>query len=189
MAASVIICRIGDTIYVPYAFFHGKYLGQYVNNALFFSVSCNLLARAGINSIFFNVHSLDAQKSVDGFKFRMGLKAKAVRQRVVFNPLLEPFITKSTQNVVTTLLKRYPRQASLAKVEGMIRFYLDGIQPLSKQVWPDCLAGIKHDSFPFSIIDTKTLGSSFRNVPTSFGGEDGRHYWLSDSMFTGNCRR
>ena len=174
MAASVIICRIGDTFYVPYAFSHRKYFDLHVNNALFFSVSCNLLARVGINSIFFTVHSLDAPKSVDDFKFRMGLKAKAVRQRVVFHPLLEPFITKSTQNVVTALFKRYTRQASLAKVEGMIRFYLDGKQPLSQQAWPDCLPGIKRDSLPISMMEMKVQGSGFRNIPTSSGGSSAK---------------
>jgi len=145
LAASLIIGRIGDTFYVPYAFSHRKYLDMYVNNALFYSVSCNLLAREGINSIFFTVQSLDAPKTVDDFKFRMGLNAKAVRQRVVFHPILEPFITKSFHRVINMASKRYPKKASLAKVEGMIRFYLNGKLPLGQQEWPDCLAGVKLD--------------------------------------------
>jgi hypothetical protein len=139
LAASLIICRIDNVFYVPYAFSHRKFLDLYVNNALFFSVSCNLLAREGINGIFFTVQSLDAPKSVDDFKFRMGFNAKAVRQRVVFNPLLQPFIGKSTHGVVTSLIKRYPENASLAKAEGMIRFYLHGNLTLDQQEWPDCI--------------------------------------------------
>ena len=174
MAACVIICRIGDTFYVPYAFSHSKYLDKYVNNAMFFSVSCNLLARDGIKGIFFTVQSLDAPRSVDDFKFRLGLNAKAVRQRVVFNPLLEPFITPSSHNFVSSLLMRYPSKVALAKLEGMIRFYLDGKLPLSEQEWPDCLAGVKHDSLPDPMLDGKVQSSGFRNVQSPSGGNHGR---------------
>jgi hypothetical protein len=141
LAAALIICRIDDTFYVPYAFSHRKYLDLYVNNALFFSVSCNLLAREGINEIFFTVQSLDAPKSVDDFKFRMGFNAIAVKQKVVFNPLLKPLIGKSMHKAVTALMKHYPDKASLAKAEGMIRFYLHGNLSLDQQEWPD---SIKH---------------------------------------------
>jgi len=164
MASAVIISRIDDTFYVPYAFSHRKYLDYYVNNALFYSVSCNLLAREGINSIFFTVQSLDAPKSVDDFKFRMGLHAKAVRQRVVFNPLLVPLINRSTHKLITGLVSRYPQQASLAKVEGMIRFYLNGKLPVNEQDWPECLAQGKPDS--------KNLVTLAVNTPISAPGND-----------------
>ena len=139
LAASLIICQIGDIFYVPYAFSQSKYLNLYVNNALFYSVSCNLLARKGINGIFFTVQSLDAPMSVDNFKFRMGFNAVAVRQRVVFNPFLQPFINKFTHNIVTSFMKRNPENSSLAKTEGMIRFYLHGKLAVDQQDWPDCL--------------------------------------------------
>jgi hypothetical protein len=69
----------------------------------------------------------------------MGLKAKAVRQRVVFNPLIEPLITEPVHRIFAGLIKRYPEKASLAKVEGMIRFYLNGKSPINQQEWPECL--------------------------------------------------
>jgi hypothetical protein len=143
LAAGVMICRVEDIFYVPYAFSHRKYLDFYVNNALFYSVSCNVLAREGINGIFFTVQSLDAPKSVDDFKFRMGLHAKAVRQRVVFHPIIEPLITNTTHRIVSNLLKRYPEKGSLAKAEGMIRFYLQGKFPLEQQEWPECVEQLK----------------------------------------------
>lgn len=139
LAACLIICRIDDTFYVPYAFSHRKFLDLYVNNALFFSVSFNLLAREGISGIFFTVQSLDAPKSVDEFKFRMGFHAKAVRQRVAFNPLLKSLINPTTHGLVSSMVKRYPQKASLAKLEGMVRFYLQGNQPMEQQEWPDCI--------------------------------------------------
>jgi hypothetical protein len=143
LAAALIVSQIDDTFYVPYAFSHRKFLDLYVNNTLFYSVSCNLLARGGIKSIFFTVQSLDAPKTVDDFKFRMGFHAKAVRQRVVFTRFLEPFVTNSTHRVVNGLVKRFPEKGSLAKLEGMMRFYLDGKLRSDKQEWPDCLAQTK----------------------------------------------
>ncbi len=140
LAASIITCRIDDTFYVPYAFSHRKYLDMYVNNALFYSASSDMLSRPGIKGIFFTVQSLDAPKSVDDFKFRMGFKAVAVRQRVVFHPFLKPFVTDITHRFVKSLVNRYPQNGSFAKVEGMIRFYLAGKLPLDQQEWPDCLS-------------------------------------------------
>jgi hypothetical protein len=174
LAASLIISRIGDKFYVPYAFSHRKFLDLYVNNALFYSVSCNLLAREGINGIFFTVQSLDAPKTVDDFKFRMGFNAKAVRQRVVFNPLVEPFITNSTHKIVKTLFKRYPEKTSLAKAEGMIRFYLYGKLPLDQQVWPDCLVQSKPGSLEISTSGVEQQNNAPSNITSSEGGNDGR---------------
>lgn len=151
LAACVIVSRIEDTYYVPYACSHRQYLDQYVNNALFYSICCNLLGRTGIERVFFTVQSLDAPKSVDEFKFRMGFNAQAVRQRVVFNPLVEPFIKAPTHRLVTELYKRFPEKASLAKVEGMIRFYLQGRLPLNQQDWPDCLAQSRSELLEASI--------------------------------------
>jgi len=174
LAASIIICRIDDTFYVPYAFSHRQYLDLYVNNALFYSVSCNLLAREGINGIFFTVQSLDAPKSVDDFKFRMGFNAKIVRQRVVFNPLLDPFITNTTHRVVTTLFKRYPEKTLLAKVEGMTRFYLHGKLPLNQQEWPDCVAQFKPVSHVDQPLEPYLQINNPSNIPSSAGGDDGK---------------
>lgn len=42
------------------------------------------------------------------------------------------------------MLARNPQKPWLAKVEGMIRFYLYGKYPPREQEWPDCLA--KHKS-------------------------------------------
>ena len=143
MAAALIIGRIGDTFYVPYSFSHRKYLEMHVNNALFYFVSCNLLSREGVNEIFFTVQSLDAPQTVDDFKFRMGFKAKAVRQRVTFHPILEPLVTKSLHRLLLNASLRYPEKATLTKVEGMVRFYLSGKLPLKQQEWPECLAELK----------------------------------------------
>ena len=175
MAAAIIVCRVNDTFYVPYAFSLRKFLDLYVNNALFYSASCNLLGREGINGIFFTVQSLDAPKTVDDFKFRMGFNAKVVRQRVVFNPVIEPFIRGSSHRLVSWLMLRYPQNAALAKAEGMIRFYLHGKLPLTQQEWPESVA--QHKPIMVEVENHVNLIESNNPRTNSFtasGGENGK---------------
>ena len=135
--------RIDDTCYVPFALSQSKFLREHVNNALFYAVSCDMLARDGVAGIFFTLQSLDAPESVDDFKFRMSFTAKPVRQRVVFHPALRPLAGSRTHAVVLRLLGRHPDDPVLAKAEGMLRFYLQGKRPLEAQEWPACLAEAK----------------------------------------------
>jgi hypothetical protein len=145
LAAALIVCQIDDIWCVPYALSHRKFLGDHVNNALFYGVSCNLLSRAGVREIFFTVQSLDAPPTVDDFKLRMGLIPRAVRQRVEFHPLLKPLAIPGTHKVFTKLLQRDDGNPLIAKAEGMLRFHLEGQQPLALQHWPECLVSHKEE--------------------------------------------
>ncbi len=143
LAASVLTVRIDDVYCVPYAQSLRKYLNKYVNNALFFSFSREMLSRPGVKMIFYSMQSLDAPESVDEFKFRMNLKPKPVRQCVVFNPLLRPMCNSAAHAMVARLQHRYPNSSILPKAEGMLRFHLEGKRPLGEQEWPECLAYYK----------------------------------------------
>ncbi len=150
LAAALIVCQIDNTWSVPYALSHRRFLNDHVNNALFYSTSCNLLARDGVEGIFFTVQSLDAPPTVDDFKLRMGLTPRPVRQRVDFHPWLRPLATTTTHKLFTSLLQQDSGNPTLAKTEGMLRFYLDGKQPLTHQHWPECLMPCKQE-LPTSI--------------------------------------
>lgn len=145
LAAALIVCQIDDTWSIPYAMCHRKHLGNHVNNAIFYGVSCNLLARNGMNGIFYTVQSLDAPPTVDDFKLRMGLLPKAVKQRVEFHPWLKPLATAGAQKVFVNLLQRDTGNPLIAKAEGMLRFHLEGKQPLTYQHWPECLSAHKDE--------------------------------------------
>jgi len=145
LAASVLTARIDDTCCVPYAQSLRQYLNKYVNNALFYTFSRELLSRPGVNMIFYGLHSLDAPESVDEFKFRMSLTAKPVRQRVVFSPLLMPVCNSAGYAIIERLLHRYPDNPMLAKAEGMLRFHLQEKHPADKQDWPECLTDRKQE--------------------------------------------
>jgi GNAT superfamily N-acetyltransferase len=139
LAAAVIVARMDSIFSVPFAMSHRKFLGQHVNNALFFAVSKELLGREGIESLFFTVQSLDAHPNVDEFKFRMGLRANLVRQCVDFNPLASPFASPMVHGWARRLLQGDPSNPVFAKTEGMLRFHLEGQRPIEEQDWPERL--------------------------------------------------
>jgi len=143
LAAALLTARIDDTWCVPYALSHSRFLHEHVNNALFYSVSCDLLASEDVKEIFFTVQSLDAPESVDDFKFRMSFAAEPVRQQVVFHPVLAPFAGRWSRALVLRFLARHHDDPVLAKAEGMLRFHSRGKRSLEAQEWPACLADYK----------------------------------------------
>jgi len=141
LAGAVIICRIAGEFNVPYAMSHSRFLPDHVNNAIFYSISRELLGRKLGGGIFFTVQSLDAPANVDEFKFRMGFEARAVRQRVDFHPFLNPLATPMAHVMSRTLLHYDPSSPMLAKAEGMLRFHVEGLRCIVEQDWPKCLNG------------------------------------------------
>jgi hypothetical protein len=139
LAAAAIVCRIDNLYSVPFAMSHCKFLRQHVNNALFYSMICELLNRDNISGIFFTVQSLDAPANVDEFKIRMGFEPKLIRQNVVIHPFIRPFITRPVYELSRRLHEYYPSNHLLAKSEGMLRFHLEGRRPVKDQSYPDCL--------------------------------------------------
>jgi hypothetical protein len=77
----------------------------------------------------------------------MGLIPRPVRQRVDFHPWLRPLATTTTHKLFTGLLQHDSGNPVLAKTEGMLRFYIDGKQPLMHQHWPECLMPC-HEELP-----------------------------------------
>jgi len=151
LASALIICRIDDVFNVPYAMSHSRFLADHVNNAIFFSVSREMLERDGVSGIFFTVQSLDAPANVDEFKFRMGFEPKAVRQRVDFHPFLNPLATPKVHDLIKKILQRDPSNPRFAKAEGLLRFHLEGKRQITEQAWSECLSAqhqIGHIDFP-----------------------------------------
>ena len=139
LAASVITFQMDDCCYMLYQQSLREYLSEHVNNALSFVVTRTMMNRPDIRSILYGLHSLDAPASVDRFKFRMGYAAKPVRQRVVFHPWLRPLVNGASHTMLGRLLRWRPGNPTLAKAEGMVRFYLEGKRPLQVQNWPEPL--------------------------------------------------
>lgn len=136
LAASLITYSMQDWIYLLYQQSEAKYLHLNVNNALSFSVTKYFCDDPQVKFIFYGLHSLDAPARVDEFKYHMGYTPKPVRQRVVFNKRVSWLVNPITHGLVYCLGKLYPASSTLAKTEGILRFYLEGQKPIEQQSWP-----------------------------------------------------
>jgi hypothetical protein len=139
LAASVITFQMDDCCYMLYQQSLRQHLSEKVNNALSYVVTETMVKRSAVRSILYGLHSLDAPPSVDEFKFRMGYVAKPVRQRVVFHPLLRLLFNSTSYRVLRQLARWQPSHPTLSKMEGLVRFYLEGSRPLGEQQWPEPL--------------------------------------------------
>jgi hypothetical protein len=139
LMASILTFTLGDCCVGLYQQCCAEALTTCVNNALTYSFTKEVLARPAVNEVFYGLHSLDADERLDKFKFRMGYVAKPVRQRVVFNRWMQLFLNGASYCVLRAVRNRWPTQTTLAKAEGMARFYLEGRKPLEEQVWPECV--------------------------------------------------
>jgi hypothetical protein len=164
LAAALIVCRMEDFFYVPYSLSHTRFLTNHPNNALFYAVTSNLLAREGVQAVFFTVQSLDAPANVDEFKFRMGLKPEPICQCIDFSPVLRPFAKPRLHSVVQKLLRRYPSSSGFAKAEGMLRFYLEASRPFDEQEWPDCVAAEREERFTSGLPSPHLSRNAMRDV-------------------------
>ncbi len=139
LVASFLAFTCDDRFTLPHEQSTTEHLSHRPNNAIYYAVTEQAIKRPDISGVFFCLHSLDAPASVDEFKLRMGLDAKAVRQRVVFHPLLAPLVNDMSHALIKSALSRNPSSATLAKAEGIVRFCLEGRMPAEAQDWPECL--------------------------------------------------
>jgi hypothetical protein len=140
LVASATTCRIDDWVYILSQQSAREFLSRQVNSVLAFVLTRATLRQPGVRAILYGVHSLDAPPSVDRFKFGMGYTARPVRQRVVFRAGLAPAFNAATHGLLRLARRAAPRSATLAKAEGMVRFYRLGRLPLRRQPLPPGLS-------------------------------------------------
>lgn len=104
-----------------------EYLRGYPNNALVFSVTRLKLALSEVNTVSYGPESLDAPESLDTFKLRMGYQQRPMKQRIIFNPLIGPFVGGLLHKSVRLAVMANPQSDTLRKIEGIIRFYREAI--------------------------------------------------------------
>ena len=143
LASTLFTVCIDNIGYTLYANTLQKHLKTHVSNAIYYVATTELLSREGITEMFFSLHSLDAPESINAFKFNMNFDALPVRQRVVFHPIIQPFVNNVSQRIMSTFIKYFPDNNLFRKTEGMLRFYLEGKKPLDEQIWPSCISDWK----------------------------------------------
>jgi hypothetical protein len=139
LAAALVAFTCNDCCSILYQQSRTEYLRFGINNALTFAFTNEALKRAPNLWFFYGLHSLDAPPSVDEFKFRMGYTAKPVRQRAVFHPWAVPFFNQFSHGLLKSATRKWPGNPTLAKAEGMVRFFLQGQLPKDQQPLPPVL--------------------------------------------------
>ncbi len=139
LMASILTITVDDCCVGLYQQCCVEALTTCVNNTLTYSFTKEVLSRPGINQVFYGLHSLDADEKLDTFKFRMGYVVKPVRQRIVMNYWMRRLLNGISYRLLLLARRRWPEWPTIAKAEGMARFYLEGRRPLAKQIWPECL--------------------------------------------------
>jgi hypothetical protein len=93
------------------------------NNALVFHVTKLKLASPEVAAVYYGPQSLAAPESLDTFKFRMGFQKRPMKQKIVFNPLLRPFVNRFSAGIVRAVATSMPRSDRWQKLDGTVRFY------------------------------------------------------------------
>jgi hypothetical protein len=123
LASFMITFQMEDHFTILQQFSATEYLPQYPNNALVFHVTKLKLSLPEVNAVSYGPQSLDAPASLDTFKFRMGFRKRPMKQTIVFNPLVRPFINGFSHKVIQRLSALRPENDTFRKLEGTVRFY------------------------------------------------------------------
>lgn len=167
LAAFLLTIQIDDVCEFLFAGSSQKYFDIHVNHVIFYSVAQKMLQTPGVDSLFITMQSLDAPASVDDFKFRIGLDPIPVRQRIVFHPFLKPFVTPWTYKALLWLRNIFPNKNFLSKVDGMVRFYLDGKIPTDQQKLPAILQTV-HNTYVEGSTDLPKMADDWKSLDQEF---------------------
>jgi hypothetical protein len=145
LAATLFLVQSDEFVDILFQQSLREYLPLRVNNALTFVVTENLMKRPSVQKIHYGLHSLSAPASVDKFKVSMGYSARPVRQRVVIHPAIPRAIIPPAGKVLKMAAKLLPKNDTLAKAEGIVRFFVEGQLPLLDQEFPELLDHVRKE--------------------------------------------
>jgi hypothetical protein len=100
-----------------------QYMPLFPNRALYYYVTRLKITSPDINTIYCGPQSLDGLPSIDAFKFSMGFQKSPMKQAIVFNPVVKPFINGFTHRCFRLVSSLRPQSDTIRKLEGIVRFY------------------------------------------------------------------
>lgn len=123
LAAFLVTVEFGDCVEFLMARSRDDFLDAYPNNALLFHVTEEMLVRRGVRKVTFGLESLEPVGPLDEFKFGMGFRPEAIRQRVVFHPMVRALLRRPA---LRAALYRHAERSRTAvfwrKAAGLLRF-------------------------------------------------------------------
>lgn len=122
-AAFMATTLIEDVCYIGFRWSVSRFLHARTNNALEFVVTKEMLRRPSVSMVYHGAEPLQGLDSLIRYKKGMGFRALAVKQCVIFNPLVRPLFNRPALALGRKLIKKCSRTEFWKRVDGILRFY------------------------------------------------------------------
>lgn len=127
LASYLLVMFLDDVVEFYQARSRNELLRHYPNNALIYTVAEEMLVKRGIREITFGIESPEDVAELDTFKYSLGFEKKAIRQKVVFHPALNPLLSFGPAlSFLDAAAKREGAHVALRKAAGLARFAQEG---------------------------------------------------------------
>jgi hypothetical protein len=106
-----------------------KYLKDYSNNALFYTILRDLMHRDGIESVSYGLSSVQPNSKKDSlhhFKLSVNLEAIPVVRKIEVNPFLRPVFNKVTLKCSNLLERIFPHARHILAARGALELMANG---------------------------------------------------------------
>jgi len=121
MAAYLLVMVFDDGCEFYEARSRNDTLRFYPNNALIYTVTCEMLKERGVEEITFGIEGLEELGSLDAFKLAMGYTKKPIRQHVIFHPALQAALSVRPLRSALALMARRPQASAFwRRAEGLL---------------------------------------------------------------------
>ena len=125
LAAFIIGFKIGELFYILHHYSKTECLRTYPNNALIYLLTKEKLSQPYISQVSYGIQSLDSGISkLHKFKENMGFKKNSIRQVIIFNPFLKPFMGKPICKMISKICKLNNKSDFFRKLDGILYFYM-----------------------------------------------------------------
>lgn len=108
LATFIVAMLVEDCYYIHLQKSASDLLKFYPNNALLFAVMKAKFACPEVGFISHGPKALAVGRGLEYYKTSMGLEIQPCTERIVFNPLIKPFLSWKGDAVVNRLRRRYP---------------------------------------------------------------------------------
>ncbi|HEY0704010.1 MAG TPA: GNAT family N-acetyltransferase [Candidatus Acidoferrales bacterium] len=107
LCAFSLVVLIDDYAYLFHTHAHSDYLRHSPMNALFYSITKNMLERPDVRVVSQGLESFAARPELEHFKLAMGFHQRPIGRRTIVHPLARPIFSRPGAWVVDKFLKQF----------------------------------------------------------------------------------
>jgi hypothetical protein len=127
LAAYLIVFVVDDVCELYQGRSRSRFLRDFPNNGLVFSVVEEMLVRRGMRLVTYGIESLERVDGVDAFKLGLGFERRPIGQRILFHPALRLVLESAiVRRTVATLAARRRGTHFWRKAHGLLAFATGG---------------------------------------------------------------